>query len=120
MPEARRRRWPRNLGVIAAVLTALYVVFFLVPASASGDWAIDMAEVRKLASSIEGDKPTEIHLERVADFKFPLAIMKAGGSWSMQPMTMFAYQLVFPTHMALVDVAENESVPGGEFHAEPF
>jgi glyoxylase-like metal-dependent hydrolase (beta-lactamase superfamily II) len=101
------------LAVIFAVLAVAYLWFFVQASGPGGDWTLDLAEVRRLASSMEGDKPTAIHVERVCDFKFPDAVSHAGGGWTFRPMQVFAYQLVFPTHSVIVDTALKDALPGG-------
>jgi glyoxylase-like metal-dependent hydrolase (beta-lactamase superfamily II) len=120
MSPARRRRWPKVLGTIAVLLVPAYWWLFVQAPEPDGSWTFDLAEVRRLAGSIAGDKPSELRVERVGDFKFPYAIIRSGGGWSTKPMTMFAYQLVFPTHTAIVDTAENKTVPGGTLDAAAF
>jgi glyoxylase-like metal-dependent hydrolase (beta-lactamase superfamily II) len=120
MRPERRRRWPRILGILFWILAAAYAWFFIETPGPDGNWTLDMVEVRRLAGAIEGDKPTELRVERVGDFKFPYAVIKTGGGWSTKPMTMFAFQLVFPTHTAIVDTAENKTVPGGTLDAAAF
>jgi glyoxylase-like metal-dependent hydrolase (beta-lactamase superfamily II) len=116
----RRRRWPKVLGVIAVLLVPAYWWLFIQVPGPDGSWTLDLAEVRRLAGTLEGDKPTELRVERVGEFKFPYAVIHTGGSWSLRPMTMFAYQLVFPTHTAIVDTAENKTVPGGTMDTAAF
>ena len=120
MNPPRRRRWPRVLAVIGVLLVPAYYWFFIQTPGPSGDWALDLAEVRRLAGTLPGDKPTEVRVERVCDFKFPNAIIRAGAGWSLRPMTMFAYQLVFPTHTAIVDTGQPHPIPGGTLDADAF
>ncbi|MBK7859248.1 MAG: MBL fold metallo-hydrolase [Archangiaceae bacterium] len=113
MNSVRRRRWPRVLGLIAVVLAAAYWWFFVQVPGPRTEWALDVAEVRRLAGSMAGDKPTEVRVERVGTFQFPHAIIESGGGWGMRPMALFSYQLVFPTHRAIIDTAQVEPLPGG-------
>jgi hypothetical protein len=107
MKPERRRRWPRILGILFLLLAAAYAWLFIQTPGPDGKWTLDLVEVRRLAGSIEGDKSTELRVERVGDFRFPYAVIRTGGGWSTKPMTMFAFQLVFPTHTAIIDTAEN-------------
>src|SRR5581483_7321752 len=120
MTAPRRRRWPRVLAVVFAVLAVAYLWFFVQAAGPTGDWSIDLAEVRRLAASMQGDKPDAIRVERVGDFKFPNAVIRAGGGWSLRPMQVFAYQLVFPSHAVIVDTALKDPIPGGTIDAASF
>lgn len=116
----RRRRWPKVLLGLAVVLSAAYLWFFVQTPAATGDWTLDLAELRRLAQSMEGDRPQQIRVERVAAFKFPGAVIGAGLGWGMRPMVVLSYQLVFPTHTAIIDTALTESLPGGTLDQASF
>src|SRR5215472_6776227 len=94
-------KWMRRvliaLGIIAVIGGAAYY-WFIVDSSApsGGRYAIDMAEVRKLAASIPGDKASEVRVERVADFSFPATAAVAGDGWKTLPVPVQSYELVFP------------------------
>jgi glyoxylase-like metal-dependent hydrolase (beta-lactamase superfamily II) len=98
------------LGVLAVIGGAAYY-WFIVDSSApsSGHYAIDMAEVRKLAASIPGDRPREVRVERVADFSFPATAAVAGDGWNTLPVPVQSYQLVFPGKTAIIDTALNKT-----------
>lgn len=67
-------KWSKRLIIALVVLVAsggagYYWLFVDSSPPSSGAYAIDMAEVRRLASSIPGDKVTEIRNEHVATYK---------------------------------------------------
>lgn len=101
-------KWMRRilitLGVLAVLGGAAYY-WLIVDSSApsSGAYAVDMAEVRRLADSIPGDKVQEIHVEHVASFTFPATAMVAGDSWEQKDVPVQSYQLVFPDHTGIID-----------------
>jgi glyoxylase-like metal-dependent hydrolase (beta-lactamase superfamily II) len=105
-------KWMRRvliaLGLLAVVGGAAYY-WLIVDSSApsGGRYAIDMAEVRKLAASIPGEKPREVRVERVADFSFPATAAVAGDGWNTLPVPVQSYELVFPGHTAIIDTALN-------------
>ena len=101
------------LGVLAVVLSGAYYWLILEVPAPPGRWKLDMAEVRRLAQSLPGDRPREIRVERVSDFKFPGAITRAGAGWGWLQMSVYSYQLVFPSHTAIIDTGLNEPIPGG-------
>jgi glyoxylase-like metal-dependent hydrolase (beta-lactamase superfamily II) len=107
-------KWMRRvliaLGLLAVIGGAAYY-WFIVDSSApsGGRYAIDMAEVRKLAASIPGEKPREVRVERVADFSFPATAAVAGDGWNTLPVPVQSYQLVFPGHTAIIDTALNNT-----------
>src|SRR5581483_11749554 len=92
MPDSRRRRWPKVLAVFGVVLLALYGWLFVQSPSAKGDWALALAEVRRLAQSIHGEKPARIRFEEVATFAFPNAFVRTGDGWGLHPMAVYSYQ----------------------------
>jgi glyoxylase-like metal-dependent hydrolase (beta-lactamase superfamily II) len=107
-------KWMRRvliaLGTLAVIGGAAYY-WFIVDSSApsGGRYAIDMAEVRKLAASMPGDRPREVRVERVADFSFPATAAVAGDGWATLPVPVQSYQLVFPGRTAIIDTALNNT-----------
>jgi len=53
--------------------------------------------VRRLANSLPGEKASAIHFEAVGHFAFPATAIVANNDFSMRDMTVYSYQLVFPT-----------------------
>ena len=103
-------KWFRRILITLAVLAAIgapayywYVVDSSAPSS--GSYAIDMAEVRRLADSISGAKAQEVHVEHVATFAFPATAVVAGDGWDTRDLPVQSYQLVFPDHTAIIDTA---------------
>jgi hypothetical protein len=77
-----------TLGALAVIFAVAY--YFLlaekhVPENCS--YQVDVGELRTLASSIPGDKATSIHVERIAEFKMPGAVVIAGHPWSTETMS---------------------------------
>ncbi|MBI1210023.1 MAG: MBL fold metallo-hydrolase [Alphaproteobacteria bacterium] len=103
-------KWPQRilitLGVLAVIGGAAYY-WLIVDSSgpSGGSYSIDMAEVRRLADSIPGDKVQEIHVEHVASFTFPATAIVAGDGWDTKDVPVQSYQLVFPDHTAIIDTA---------------
>jgi glyoxylase-like metal-dependent hydrolase (beta-lactamase superfamily II) len=69
----------------------------------SGRFELDLAEVRKLASSMPGEKAAEIRYETIGSMNVPATGILAGNGWSSDGLTFYAYELVFPDHVALID-----------------
>lgn len=102
--------WLRRLGILLAVLVVLAVPaywWFVMESHmpSTGAYTIDMAEVRRLADSMPGDKPTEVRVETVSHLTFPKAAVVAGDSWESTDMPVSAYQVVYPDHTVIVDTA---------------
>ncbi len=119
-----RKRLLMALGLLLGLAIPAYWWFFLEDHPPEGSYAIDLDQVRRLASSIPGDKPTEVRFEKITGFHFPKIATLAGASWSPTDMTVYAYQLVFPSHRAIVDTAMDEktAMEGGadRFNAEGY
>lgn len=101
-------RWLRWLGYIVLVLAvigagAYYWLFVDSSAPSSGSFTIDMAEVRRLAASLPGDKVQEVRFERVFGFKFPFTVAVAGEGWQELDVPVLSYQLIYPTGTLIVD-----------------
>ena len=71
----------------------------------TGAYSIDMAEVRKLADSMPGDKPSAVRVETVAHLNFPKTAVVAGDSWEATDMPVSAYQVVYADRTVMVDTA---------------
>jgi glyoxylase-like metal-dependent hydrolase (beta-lactamase superfamily II) len=102
--------WLRRLGILIAVLVVLAVPaywWFLMESHmpSTGSYTIDMAEVRRLADSMPGDKPSEVRVETIAQLLFPSTAVVAGDSWDSTDMPVSAYQVVYADHTVMVDTA---------------
>lgn len=112
-------KWKRIalIALAAIVVTGGGAYYWLIVEShAPGDagFSIDLNEVRRLADSKPGDKPLEIHVEKVAAFSFPATAIVAGDGWSKRDVPVFSYELVFPDGAtAIVDTALDEKLGGG-------
>ena len=108
-------KWTRRILVTLAVIAvagggAYYWFIAESHMPSSGSYAIDIAEVRRMAGSLPGDKVKEIHVEHVASFSFPATAAVAGDDWTMLDVPVQSYQLVFPDHTAIIDTALSEAV----------
>lgn len=93
------------LAAIVVVAGAGYY-WFIGDGSASargGVYNLDIDWLRALAEEIEGDKPSEVRVEKVARFSFPATAVVAGDGWDGLPMGVFSYQLVTPTGTIIID-----------------
>ncbi len=110
-------RWLRWLGYAAIVLAVIaagaYYWLFVDTSTSPGTYSVDMAEVRRLADSLPGDKVQEIRYERVYAFKFPFSIMVAGEGWQEMDVPVLSYQLAYPTGTLIIDTGiDAAKVPG--------
>lgn len=111
------KRWQKRVLVTLAVLVVVgfpaYWWLFLTAEAPDGQMPLDLAAVRALASSLPGDKPTEVRVDRVADFVFPSGVMVAGDGWTMVDCSVYAYQLVYADRRVVVDVGPDEKSLAG-------
>lgn len=98
--------------MVLALLGAAYWWLLLESHVPEGAWGLDLAEVRRLAASLPGERPTALRVERVAAFHFPGIAVVAGESWAQTEMAVFSYQLVFPGRTAVVDTAMDGQAAG--------
>jgi glyoxylase-like metal-dependent hydrolase (beta-lactamase superfamily II) len=105
------RTWQRvaliTFAAIAAIAGGAYYWLLYESPAPEGRFDIDVLEVRRLAGSIPGRKPAEIHVEHVADFKAPAAAMVAGDGWQSAVMHALSYQLIYPDRTIILDTAMN-------------
>jgi glyoxylase-like metal-dependent hydrolase (beta-lactamase superfamily II) len=73
----------------------------------SCNYALDVAKLRELASSLPGDKPKEIRVEHVSNASYPEALLVEGRPWKSAKLRVYAYQLVFDGKTIIVDTAMN-------------
>lgn len=113
------RRVLRILGGIILVLLLLvgvvavvgYFAYFASPAEAAPQgYSFDLAEARRLADSMPGEKPAEIRVETVAAFAWPQLLTMAGGDFATVRMGCFSYQLVTPTGHYIIDTAMDSEI----------
>lgn len=115
--------WKRIALIVLAVVIIVgggAYYWFVVESHAPADatFSIDMNEVRRLAATKSGDRPLEIHVERVAAFAFPATAIVAGDGWSTHDVPVFSYELVFPDgSTAIIDTALDEKLGQGDLEA---
>jgi glyoxylase-like metal-dependent hydrolase (beta-lactamase superfamily II) len=54
---------------------------------------LDIVELRRLAGSVEGTRPTRIQVEEVLEFEFPGHAVLAGSGWGTLELPVFSYQV---------------------------
>jgi glyoxylase-like metal-dependent hydrolase (beta-lactamase superfamily II) len=103
-------------GAIAALLAALYWWLWLdhrLPEQ--GGFEIDVAELRRLADQIPGNKPDELRYEQVSVIGFTESMIVTGGRWTMVDMPVYAYQLRYPDQTLVIDTAMDRSLAQPSF-----
>ena len=122
------------LRVALVVVLALGVLGFAAsryllgrtPVPATSDYALDLAEIRRLAASIPGPKAVRVNHEQVGLGSLPQGALFAGESLRTQhPMSHGAYQVVFPDGWLVIDSAFDEPSfhqlnPGTPYDAKAY
>jgi glyoxylase-like metal-dependent hydrolase (beta-lactamase superfamily II) len=122
------RPWLRNTLIALAIFTVILGVAYywlLVECSVPSDahFALDLSEVRRLASSMPGDKPNRIEVEQVGRFEFPSTAVVAGDGWAKTELPVYSYRVVYPATSAIIDTALDAAQGGGNlagFDAESY
>jgi glyoxylase-like metal-dependent hydrolase (beta-lactamase superfamily II) len=109
--------WIRNSLIAASgillVMTAAYYWFIVEShAPTQSRYALDIAQVRRLAADMPGDKPTAVEVERVALFRAPATAIVAGDGWQTRDLPVYSYRLVYPQSSIIVDTALSKEIGG--------
>jgi hypothetical protein len=93
--------WIRNsliaAGCMLVALSAAYYWLFVESHRPSqSQFALDIAQVRRLAAGASGDKPISVEVERVALFRFPATAVVAGDGWQMRDLPVYSYRIAYP------------------------
>ena len=97
---------------LAVVAAGAYYWLFIDARVPAGNYSIDIAEVRKLADAVPGDKPTEIRAEHLFSFTFPHAAMVTGTGWEDMDVPVYSYQVAYADRAVVVDTGVDE--PGSK------
>lgn len=103
MSRGRKILWGLVGLVVLLGAAYAYLLRSTVDLPSECGWKLDLAKVRAAASSLPGDKPTQIRVEHVTTIQMPRAIIATGGPWAMSNMAVYSYQLVFPGQTLIVD-----------------
>jgi glyoxylase-like metal-dependent hydrolase (beta-lactamase superfamily II) len=99
--------WLRRILIALVVLLVIgggaYYWLIVESGSPPAGYAIDLAQVRRLADSLPGDKPTKIYDENIATLDMPGTAVVAGDSWQSVPMTVWSYKLESNSGSVIID-----------------
>lgn len=74
------------------------------PVPEQSGYALDLDEIRRLAASLPGERPSRVNHEQIAEAPLPRGAVFAGESLrTPHPMSHGAYQLVFPDGYLVID-----------------
>ncbi len=109
---------PRYSGIALRVLVVLLALGFVgyryllgratVPAKSG--YSLDLAEIRRLAASVPGERAVRVNHEEIAEAPLPRGAVFAGESLrEPHPMSHGAYQVVFPDGQLVIDSGVDEA-----------
>ena len=98
------------LWLVIACIAAYWWLFAQTHKSSAGSYAIDIAEVRRLADAQPGGKPQLVRVETVAHVSPPKAFVVAGDSWKSIDLPISSYEVVYGDHLAVLDTALDADV----------
>ena len=113
--EVRLNKWLKWAGyallaLIVACIPLYWWLFAETHRAPAGGYAIDIAEVRRLADTQPGEKPLLLRLETAAHVSPPKAFVVAGDSWQGIDLPLSSYEVVYRDHIAVLDTALNADV----------
>jgi glyoxylase-like metal-dependent hydrolase (beta-lactamase superfamily II) len=100
--------------VLAAILGAAYywlIVESHMPMDAA--YTLEIDQIRALASSVPGERPSGIEVEQVAGFRFPATAIVAGDGWEPRDLPAYSYRLVYPDRSVIVDTTLDRVLDDG-------
>jgi glyoxylase-like metal-dependent hydrolase (beta-lactamase superfamily II) len=100
--------WLKRLGYVLLALVVLSLpaywwLFMESHRATSPGYAVDIAEVRRLADAPGAAKPQSIRVETVGHLAGPAAFVVAGDGWQTLDLPVSSYELVYPDHTAVVE-----------------
>jgi glyoxylase-like metal-dependent hydrolase (beta-lactamase superfamily II) len=109
------KKWLKWIGYgllvfVAACIPAYWWLFVESHRSPAGSYAIDIAEVRRLADTQAGEKPLLVRYETVGYLPAPGAFVVAGDGWHTIDLPVSSYELVYRDHTAVLDTAYNADI----------
>lgn len=115
-----KRRYFVLLGLVAALGAAYVVLLRMKDGPTTCAFRLEPAQLRELAASLPGERPTEVRFERLAHFAFPEAVVYTGGPLAMTKMVVYAYQLVWSDgSTVIIDTAMSEG-QSRDAHGEDY
>lgn len=107
--------------IVVVGLLAYYPLVLHSPEPGEAPFDLDIAKVRELAGSVPGPLPTEIRVEKIAEFEFAEAMVMAGEPWQGTAIPIYSYQLIVPGGGSIIvdtAISSTEGVP--EFMVKDF
>ena len=103
----------RALKIVAVLIVALipaYIWLFLESGPPERAFPIDLDRARALASSIPGERPSALRVERVTIIDdMPAMAVVAGSGWSRAELAVFSYQALSPSGAVIIDTGMQDT-----------
>jgi len=98
-----------GIGLVAVAVAAVATGAYLLGGDevpARSDFALDLAELRRLAGAVDGPLPVAVDSELVAVAEMPRALLMAGEGFDAQPMVHPVFRVHYPDgRFVLIDTA---------------
>ncbi len=112
------------LASIVALLGVLFFVFVMDGRLKEGSvYSLDIPKIRQLANSIDGEKPNNIQVEKVAQFYFPRTLSLAGSGFEIMPMGVYSFKLASNDSHVIVDTGYDSEMAASaraDFYPTPY
>ena len=108
------------LALVAVVIAAYWWLLVETHKASPASYALDIAEIRRLADSQAGEKPRLIRVETVAHLAAPKTIVVAGDGWQSVDLPVSSYELVYPDRTVIVDTALDAGITKSMSGSAPF
>jgi glyoxylase-like metal-dependent hydrolase (beta-lactamase superfamily II) len=119
----RKKRWLIGLGVFLALLFGAKVLLLDLAAEPGAPYVIDLDALHRSATS-GGPLPTQIEVEKIANFAFPRSLAVAGGGFHLHNMILLAHRIMWPDHSIIIDTAlgpkDAEGLPGAKLDVAAY
>lgn len=109
-----------TLTVLAALAGLYWWLWLDHRMPADREFAIDVAELRRLAGEGGGAKPDAVRFEKSSALAFTESMIVTGGRWAVVDMPVYAFQLHYPDRTIVVDTAMDRSLAKPAFLLQSF
>lgn len=101
----------KRIALIVLLVVAAPAYWWLLVESGtpSHTFALDVAELRRLAAAIPGELPTAVRVEHVTTIEFPGIAVVAGNGWGNVELPVYAYQVVSPAGVLQLDATMDKT-----------
>jgi len=114
------KRWLKYVSVFTLLFSSIFYWYLLDGRLTNGaEFEIDITQLRQLANSVAGEKPSEIQVEKVAQFYFFSTLAMAGSGFKTLPMGVYVFRLRSPEGDIIIDSGYDQAMATAS-HADFF